>query len=84
MTEEELEVTALGNCHSKECLKVAALEEKGKSHGAIAACASEQLSDVLGLQRSMEGENARQASGSSWILCNSLQINERFLFHLMS
>lgn len=25
-------------------------------------------------------EIARQASGSSWVLCNSLQINERFLF----
>lgn len=57
MTEEELEVTALSNCHSKECLKVAALEKKGKSHSAIAACASEQLLNVLGLHRNTEGGN---------------------------
>lgn len=57
MTEEELEVTAMSNCHSKEFLKDAVLEEKRKSHSVIAACASEQLSDVLGLLRNMEGGN---------------------------
>lgn len=50
VTEKELGITALSNCHSKESLKAAPWEEKRQSHSATAACASEVLSDVFGLQ----------------------------------
>lgn len=65
MTEVELGITALSNCHCKEYLKAAPLEKKWQSHIVITACVSEQLLVVLGLQYKKK-KITRQASESSW------------------